>query len=266
MGTEAFVGGWLDGSAGSLQPLSYARGLARAAQASGAQVHGHSPVVDLRRDGGGSLRSLHRWICTSAAYRQASANRPDCQSLDADNVLLWRANRRKLEAEAVRDSILAIAGKLDLTMGGPSFRDFVMTHPEHSPHYEYDLADIEAPELHRRSVYRFIVRSQQQPFLAALDCADPSMSVDKRNQSLSPLQALALRNDRLTVAMSKHFAQRCESAGSDLAANVKLAVRLALARDPGEGELAALTAYASEHGLANACRVLFNLNEFVFVD
>jgi cytochrome c553 len=234
------------------------------------QLPSHPELLDWLaaefRDGGGSLKSLHRLICTSAAYKQSSASRPDCAAVDAENSLLWRANRRKLEAEAVRDSILAVAGKLDLTMGGPSFQDFVMTHPEHSPHYEYELADIEAPALHRRSIYRFLVRSQQQPFMVALDCADPSMLVDKRNQSLSPLQALAMLNDRLTVAMSRHFAQRCEALGGDLAAQVTAAFRLALSRSPTDAELLPLTAFAQQHGLTNACRLLLNMNEFVFVD
>ena len=89
--------------------------------------------------------------------------------VDGDNRYLWRMNRRKLEAEAIRDSVLAAAGKLDLTMGGPSFQDFKVEKPEHSPHYEYHLHDPDDPKSHRRSVYRFVVRSKQQPFLAALD-------------------------------------------------------------------------------------------------
>ncbi len=114
-------------------------------------------------------------------------------------------NRRKLEAEAVNDSVLSVAGKLDLTMGGPGFQDFVIDKPQHSPHYEYDQHDVEDPKSHRRAVYRFIVRSQPQPFLTVLDCADPSMSVASRNETVNALQALAMRNNRLTVAMAKHF-------------------------------------------------------------
>ncbi len=125
-------------------------------------------------------------------------------------------NRRRLEAEAVRDSVLMVAGKLDRAMGGPGFRDFVVEHPEHSPHYEYSRFDPDDPTAYRRSVYRFIVRSQPQPFLTALDCADPSMSVDKRNESTTALQALALLNDRLMVAMAGHFAERLEVEAGDL--------------------------------------------------
>jgi len=213
-----------------------------------------------------SLKWLHKQIVMSATYRQASTITPANVRTDADNRFLWRQNRRKLEAEAVRDSILAVAGKLDLRMGGPSFQDFVIEKPEHSPHYQYHLHDPEDPGAHRRAVYRFVVRSKQQPFMAALDCADPSLAVEKRNETLTPQQALALLNNKLAVAMAKHFAARVEKLGRDDGERASAAVRLALARDPTPSEREALTAYAKEHGLANACRVILNLNEFVFVD
>jgi hypothetical protein len=149
-------------------------------------------AVWFRDEAQGSLKQLHRLIVTSQTYRQTSS--PDiartnrAAEIDSSNAFLWRQNRRRLEAEAIRDSILLAAGKLDLTMGGPSFQDFVITHPEHSPHYEYHLADPEDTKIHRRSIYRFIARSQQQPWMSAMDCADPSMLVDKRNQTITPLQ------------------------------------------------------------------------------
>jgi hypothetical protein len=213
-----------------------------------------------------SLKRLHKLIVTSATYRQASTHNAGNAVIDADNRFLWRQHRRKLEAEAVRDSILAIAGKLDLTMGGPSFQDFVIEKPEHSPHYEYHLHDPDDPKAHRRAIYRFVVRSKQQPFMAALDCADPSLAVEKRNETLTPQQALALLNNRLAVAMAKHFAVRVAKMGRDDGERVAAAVRLALARDPTTAEREALASYAKEHGLANACRVILNLNEFVFLD
>jgi hypothetical protein len=219
------------------------------------------------RDGGQSFKTLHRLIVTSAVYRQASiASSPAAHAVDADNRLLWHMNRRKLEAEAVRDSILSVSGKLNLKMGGPSFKDFVVERPEHSPHYEYHLANPEDASTHRRSVYRFLVRSQPQPFMAVLDCADPSMSVDKRNETLNPLQALALMNNKLAVAMSKHFAERVEKAATDAPGRVRTAFRLALQRDPTADESAALTGHMQKYGTAAACRVILNLNEFVFAD
>ena len=218
------------------------------------------------RDGGQSLKQLHRMIVLSATYRQSSADHAEYAKTDAGNTLLWRMNRRKLEAEAVHDSILAVAGKLDLTMGGPGYFDFVIEKGDNSPHYEYALHDADDPKSHRRSIYRCIVRSQPQPFLTVLDCADPSMSVDKRNETVNALQALALRNNALTIAMAKHFAARVTQLAAEPEQQIAAACRLALSRPPTPEESRALSAFAREQGLVNACRVILNLNEFAFVD
>ncbi|MDB6138079.1 MAG: hypothetical protein JWO94_1151 [Verrucomicrobiaceae bacterium] len=236
-----------------------------------------------RDDMKGSFKQLHKLIVCSATYRQSSSmavqgesetsspgNRPSAvpnpQLIDADNRLLWRQNRRKLDAESIRDSVLAVSGRLDLTMGGPSFQDFTITHPEHSPHYEYELHDPEDPKACRRSIYRFIVRSQQQPFMTVMDCADPSMRVDKRNESLSALQALAMMNNSLIVTMARHLAERAGKEAAGLENQVARAFELALSRAPAVDELQPLTVYARQEGLENTCRVLMNLNEFSFVD
>jgi Protein of unknown function (DUF1553) len=245
------------------------------------------------RDSGQSLKKLHRLVVTSATYRQGSVisetvvsnqsrntaaraslttdslitdSSHSATSLDADNRFLWRQNRRKLEAEAVRDAVLFVSGRLDLKMGGPSFRDFVIDKPEHSPHYEYHLHDPENPASHRRSIYRMIVRSQQQPFMTVLDCADPSQQVGRRNESVSPLQALALLNNSLMLAMSKYFAAKLENGGGDVATKVRRGYYEATGRASTRDEAKALTRYAQEHGLTNLCRVLMNLNAFAFVD
>jgi hypothetical protein len=235
------------------------------------QLPSHPALLDWLaaefRDSGGSLKALHRLIVTSATYRQipnadlASVPRSEFRDphlVDANNVFLWRMNRRKLEAEEVRDAVLSVAGRLDARMGGPGFQDFVIEKPEHSPHYQYELYDPENCNTHRRSIYRFIVRSQPQPFMTTLDCADPSMSVDKRNETLTALQALALLNNRFILTMARHMAAH--------AGNVRAAFRLALGREPTPAEAKGLTDYAAKHGLENACRVILNLNEFVFVD
>ncbi|MEK6260790.1 MAG: DUF1553 domain-containing protein [Planctomycetota bacterium] len=256
------------------------------------QLPSHPELLDWLaiefRDGGRSLKQLHRLIVTSATYRQSaelgarSAERkksdsassssaphsalPDPRSIDSSNVLLWRANRRKLDAEALRDSMLFVAGKLDDRMGGPAFQDFVIEKPEHSPHYEYHLHDPEDPRSHRRSIYRFLVRSQTQPFMTTLDCADPSMIVDKRSETVTPLQALALLNNKLVLSMSRHTAARVEAAAYDERQRVALAFRLAIGRSPTTDETDALSDYARQHGLIQTCRVILNLNEFAFVD
>jgi len=225
-------------------------------------------AASFRDDMHGSLKALHRAIVMSAAYRQRSdiAN-PAAEAIDRDNALLWRGNARKLEAEAVRDAVLSASGSLDLTMGGPGYRDFVIEQPEHSPHYRYDLADPNDATTFRRSVYRFIVRSQMQPFMTALDCADPSMRVDRRNQSTSPNQALAFLNNGFMLAQAARFAERvAREAGDEPAAQVERAMRLALGRAATADERARLTEFVRAHGLANTCRVILNLNEFSFID
>ena len=191
---------------------------------------------------------------------------PSAATIDANNSLLSHQNRRKLEAEAVRDSVLAASGKLDLTAGGPGWQDFVVEHPEHSPHYEYNLANPEDPKTWRRSIYRFIVRSQTQPWMTSLDCADPSIRVDKRNESLSALQALALLNNGFMLTQSRHFAERVQHEAPDLAAQIERAHLLTLGRAPTPAEGERLIAFAKTNGLPNLCRVLLNLNEFTFVD
>ncbi|HEX5106622.1 MAG TPA: DUF1553 domain-containing protein, partial [Pirellulaceae bacterium] len=238
------------------------------------------------RSGDQSLKRLHRLIVTSHTYRQSSsaelgtrsAERSDelslvpssalrtPSSIDSDNRYLWHANRRRLQAEAVRDAVLLLAGRLDGRMGGPSFQDFVVEHPEHSPHYEYQLHDPDDPRSHRRSIYRFLVRSQPQPFMATLDCADPSQRVDKRSESLSALQALATLNNGFMVVMSRHWAQRLAREQPNLDAQIERAVHEVFGRPATDSELLLLTEYARDHGLANLCRALLNANEFAFVD
>jgi hypothetical protein len=225
-------------------------------------------AAHLRDECQGSLKALHRTLVTSRTYRQSSrATNPRAAELDRGNRLLWRANARKLEAEAVRDAILQMSGELDLTMGGPGWQDFVIERPEHSPHYRYDLADPNDPRTLRRAIYRFVVRSQTQPFLSALDCADPSMRVEKRLESVSPAQALALLNSAFVLARAEHCAERIiREVGDDPRAQVARAIALAFQRELQAGEAATLTAFVTEHGLAELCRVLWNASEFVFVD
>jgi hypothetical protein len=220
------------------------------------------------REHQGKLKHLHRTILLSKTYRQVSmTSNNHAQQLDPGNAWLWRQNRRKLEAEAVRDSVLSVSGNLKLEMGGPGWQDFVMTHPEHSPHYEYDLSNPEDQKTWRRSIYRFIVRSQTQPLLTVLDCADPSMRVGNRNESVSPAQALALLNNDFMVTQARYFALRVErEAGSSLTEQIDRAYLLATGHPPPAGNRDHMVAYVKRYGLPNFCRVLLNLNEFNFVD
>jgi hypothetical protein len=102
--------------------------------------------------------------------------------------------------------------------------------------------------------------------MAALDCADPSISVDRRNETLNALQALALMNHKLAVSMSRHWAAHLEREARTTPERVLLGMRLALGRGPTPDESEALVRHTEQHGLASTCRLLLNLNEFVFVD
>jgi hypothetical protein len=217
------------------------------------------------RDGGQSLKRLHRLIVTSSTYRQSSAIRPEAAKIDAGNRYLWRVNRRRLEAEELRDSLLAVSGRLDLRLYGAGFKPFVF-EDDHSPRYKYEDHDPDSPGSHRRSIYRFLVRSVPDPFMGALDCADPSQIVEKRSETLTALHALALLNNKFMVRMAGHLAERVETTAADLPSQIRTAHRLALGREPRPEELTTLAAYARKHGFANTCRLIINLNEFSFVD
>ena len=217
------------------------------------------------RDNGQSLKRLHKLIVTSAVYRQSSEHDEQYAKIDSGNQYLWRANRRQLEAEALRDSVLEVSGKLNTEMYGPGF-DLFGFIDDHSPHYLYDKHDPDDPRGLRRSIYRFIVRSVPDPFMETLDCADPSQNVPVRNSTVTALQALALLNNKFMVRQAEHFAARAEQHADQLPAQIEFAFQTALGRAPHERELQTLVAYAGQHGLANACRLLFNAHEFLFVD
>ena len=234
------------------------------------QLPSHPQLLDWlaceMRDTQGAMKRLHRLIVTSHVYRQASAANPVASQIDATNKLLWRRDRRRLDAESLRDSVLQVSGLLNSKMYGVGFRDFVLEKPQHSPHYEYHKHDPDDVASHRRAVYRFLVRSQQEPFMETLDCADPSQIVAKRNETQTSLQSLALLNNKFMLRMTQHFAHRLEREAAGLEDRLDLAFQLTLSRPPSAEERKAMTSLATQYGLANACRVLFNLNEFMFLD
>jgi hypothetical protein len=226
------------------------------------------------RDNGGSLKHLHRMIVASAVYQQSSnssgvaANgRRATLDADAENRLLWRMNRTRLDAESLHDAVLHVSGQLDRTMGGPSVKQFIQTPGIHvTPNVDYANFDVNRPELRRRSVYRFIFRTLPDPFMEALDCPDASQWTAARSTSLSPLQALAMLNNKQIVRQSELLAARLEKAASDTSNQVRLLYRHVFLREATSSELHRSTEYVQQHGLANLCRLVFNSNEFVFVD
>ena len=209
---------------------------------------------------------MHKLIVTSAAYRQSSVDRPEAFALDSDNRFLWRMNRRRLDAEEVRDAVLAIAGTLDPDRGGPGFEPFRFKD-DHSPIYDHEDVDRWlAPECHRRSIYRFTVRSVPQPFLECMDAADPNLNVPVRSSTITALQALALWNDPFLLDQARAFARRVEVGSSPIEDRVDAAVRLAYGRPSRPEERASLSDLAGRRGMSTVTRLLFNANEFLFVD
>jgi Skp family chaperone for outer membrane proteins len=245
------------------------------------QLPSHPALLDWLaiefRDNGQSIKSLHRMIVTSTVYRQASSfgeNADEAsiamielaRKLDAGNVNLWRMNRRRLEAEEIRDAVLAVSGSLRYQMGGPGFYLFKLERTAHSPHFEYHKFDPADTASHRRSIYRFIARSQPDPFMTTLDCADSSQSTPRRNETMTSLQALTLLNNQFNLTMAARFAERLGVESDSLDHQINLAMRRVVGRAPTPEELDGLRTYGAKYGLSNLCRLLFNLSEFVYID
>jgi hypothetical protein len=244
------------------------------------------------RDGGQSLKALHRMIVNSQTYRQtveiqppldqagqptAIGNDPRVKA-DADNRLLWRMNRLRLDAESIRDAVLFYGGRLDLRMGGPSDRQFDLKPGIHvTPMVDYAKFDPNSDVGRRRSIYRFLFRTLPDPFMEALDCPSGDQITPARSNSVTVQQALALWNDAFIASQCEQIAKRVTSdvdvttETSAKKANssrdqVELLVRLILGRNPTANERPEMVEYTSKHGLANLCRLLLNSNEFVFLN
>jgi hypothetical protein len=215
------------------------------------------------QSGGGRLKSLHRLIVLSATYRQAGTFDPKKSAVDSGNRLLWRYNPRRLEAEVIRDSMLRTSGALDRRMGGAGYHLW-----DYSGYViVFKPKAMLGPETFRRMVYQFKPRLQQDGTFGAFDCPDATAAAPRRNVSTTALQALNLLNDPFVLDQAERFAARVRAeAGPDTGARVRRAFRLAFGRAPSAKELAASEKLVRTHDLPLLCRVLFNANEFVFVD
>jgi cell division protein FtsB len=213
---------------------------------------------------GYSIKQLHRLIVNSATYRQASLHRADCAKVDAGNRLLWRRSPQRLTAEAVRDSILAVAGQLNRQYGGPPYRDFT-TFTRNTQFY--NMIDPVGEPFNRRTIYRTWLRSGRSLFLDVFDCPDPSTTAPKRAVTTTPSQSLSLLNNSFVLRMSKHFAERAEAdAENDQSAQISRVLELAYSRQARDDETVLAAQFVKQHGLAAFCRVVFNTNEFLYVD
>jgi hypothetical protein len=212
---------------------------------------------------GWSLKHIHRLILTSATYRQSSASRKDALAIDAGCRLLWRFPPRRLEAEAIRDAMLSVSGKLDLKMGGPGFSFF---EPNDNYVRVYEPRRQFGPDTWRRMIYGTVVRQRPDGVFGVFDCPDAGQIAPRRSRSTTPLQALNLLNSEFVLQQARLFAERLrQEAGEDSKAQVRRAFALAFNRPPDRQELNEGVKVVREQGLMVFCRALFNANEFVYL-
>ncbi len=214
-------------------------------------------------ENGWSLKWLHREILSSSTYRQSSQPRADALARDADNRWMWRFPPRRLEAEAIRDCVLQLSGKLNLQAGGPGFLLFRIDRE--NVHHYFPLETF-AEDQFRRMIYMTKIRQEQDDVFGSFDCPDGGQTMPDRTSSTTALQALNLLNSRFMIEQAGYLADRLQvAAGKDPAAQVRLAYELAFSRTPDAAELQDAVQFVQEHGLPAFCRALLNANEFLFL-
>jgi mono/diheme cytochrome c family protein len=218
---------------------------------------------------GWSVKTMHRLIMNSEAYQMASADIPANVAIDRENRYLWRMPRRRLEGEAIRDSIFAIAGNLDRTVGGPAVHPYIDPALfQSSSKRTWTGRPDSDPSTWRRSVYVFAKRSIPLPMLDVFDRPDSVTSCARRNRSTIAPQALILMNNSLVLMEAGKFAERLrKEAGTDPSEQVDLAFQIALSRKPTAQEMKQSTTFlrSGENALTDFAQVMFNLNEFAFI-
>jgi hypothetical protein len=211
---------------------------------------------------GWSMKHMHRLIVTSATYRQSSRIDRNRQLKDAEARLLWRYPTRRLEAETIRDAMLAVSCTLNLKMYGRGFDLF----DKRGGLSGFKPVESFTGDGLRRMIYAHKIRREREAVFGAFDCPDAGQSTARRRESTTPIQALNLFNSRFTLDASDVFAARVKNeTGDDVAAQIRHAYQLALGRAPTSREIADAAPGVREHGLATLCRALFNSNEFLFV-
>ena len=233
----------------------------------------------------GRWKSLHRAIVTSSTYCQTSTTVEATRRQDPDNLLLWRMNKRRLEAEALRDAFLSVGGNLNLKMGGPGIKPRIRPELlEASQRNKWPQIKQESAEHWRRSVYIYVKRQLQLPMMEMFGAPSTAHSCARRENSLVPTQSLVLMNDDFIAQQASDFASRTQQqAGDDQSAQVSLALQIALGSEPDENRIQhGLQFLKTQHdtlisdgvpepevdhqALTDFCHVLMNLSEFVYVD
>jgi hypothetical protein len=225
------------------------------------------------QDADWSLKKLHRLVVTSETYKQHSAL-PAPSSIDPENKLLWHFPYRRLDVEAIRDSMLVVSGNLNAKMYGPAV---YLPIPEAAIEAHTDKQAAwkasHEPDIDRRTVYAYVKRTLLVPMMETLDFCDTVNSSERRSITSIAPQALTLFNGDFVNRQAEHFAQRLtREAGDDPARQIDLAIRIALCRPPTAEESAAMQQFLAreaaatdqQRALVQLCRVILNLNEFVY--
>ena len=207
------------------------------------------------------IKAMHRLIMLSDAYRQSSQWRAEAAEIDGGSRLLWRFPPRRLSAEEIRDTILAVSGKLDLKMGGPGFRLYKYMQDNVST---YEPLDSHGPETYRRAVYHQNARASVVDLMTEFDQPDCALSSPRRARTTTPLQALTMLNHQFTIDMANSFADRLRS--KEPAGQATEIFRIAYQREPTAGEKAKAAEAIAEAGPAAACRAVLNSSELIYLD
>ena len=213
-------------------------------------------------DSGWSIKELHRLILMSKTWQQDSRPREDAMAVDASSRLIWRFPTRRLEAEGIRDCILASTDKLDLQSGGPGFSAFEV-ELENVRHY-FPKKDYGSTDW-RRMVYMTKVRMEKDSIFGVFDCPDGSQVTPRRNRSTTPLQALNLLNSRFVLQQAELFAERIQHEREFLEAQIVWSYEVCFGRECDAAELKDAKQFIVQQGWVQFARALFNANEFVFI-
>jgi hypothetical protein len=220
-------------------------------------------------DNGWSLKKLHALILNSNTYRMAKTHNPAYAAADPENRLLWRTPYRRLEAEAIIDSALAVSGKLNRAMYGefvyPKMQKEALEGSSDPDKIWRPFDDEEKAS--RRAIYYIVKRSLMVPLMEVLDLCDTARPSAKRQTTSVAPQALQLFNGDFVNRQARHFAARLRAeAGDQPSAQIERAYRLALARKPTPAEKDAMLSFLKDGSLEEMCRVILNLNEFAYAN
>jgi hypothetical protein len=249
-------------------------------------------------ENGWSMKKMHRMIMLSSAYQQSSAFQEEAAKVDPDNKLLWRFDRRRLEGEVIRDSMLLAAGKLNLKPGGPGvFPPLPAGVSMPGSKYLNWKTEKDEAEGNRRSVYVFVKRNLRYPMFETFDFPDTHESCARRYATVTPTQPLALMNDELVLEWSRVLAGRVlNDAGLSAEQQVERAFRIVFSRAPKDEERAAVLAFLNQQAgvigerlarndkvpmpeglpqgmeaaraaaFVDLCQALLNSNEFIYMN